>query len=103
MRVRPLCVRHEKVGEDGSNNLAFVVLYVDDLIIACNSFALLSTIKSVLNKHFEMSDLGELKFCLGMEIARDHDLETVCSAVECIAIDISQVRHARLQVCEDAA
>ena len=66
-----------KVGEDGSDNLVFVVIYVDDLIIACNSSALLSTIKNALNKRFEMSDLGELKYCLGMEIARDHDAGTV--------------------------
>ena len=66
-----------KVGKDGSDNLAFVVIYVDDLIIACNSLALLSTIKNALNKRFEMSDLGELKFCLGMEIDRNHDVGTV--------------------------
>lgn len=66
-----------KCTNNGQDNLAFVVLYVDDLIIACNSDALMSTIKTALSKRFEMSDLGELKFCLGMEIARDHKIGTL--------------------------
>ena len=73
-----------KCTNNSQDNLAFVVLYVDDLIIACNSNALMSTIKTALNKRFEMSDLGELKFCLGklkfclgMEIARDRKVGTL--------------------------
>ena len=66
-----------EVNKGVSDNLAFVVLYVDDLIIACNSAALLQTIKGALNKRFEMSDLGKLKFCLGMEIDRDHEAGTL--------------------------
>jgi hypothetical protein len=71
------CVYVMRKPDNGDDKMAFVVLYVDDLIIACSSDSMMSTIKNALSKRFEMSDIGELKFCLGMEIARDQENGTL--------------------------
>jgi histone deacetylase 1/2 len=51
----------------------FIVVYVDDLILVCNDQNKLLRIKEELNQKFEMKDLGELHFFLGMEVERNHD------------------------------
>ncbi|KAL2227396.1 UNVERIFIED_CONTAM: Retrovirus-related Pol polyprotein from transposon TNT 1-94 [Sesamum indicum] len=49
----------------------FLVLYVDDMLIASPSVHLISTLQRDLCKAFEMKDLGNAKQILGMNIARD--------------------------------
>jgi len=51
----------------------FIVVYVDDLILVCNDQNKLLQIKEELNQKFEMKDLGELHFFLGMEVERNRD------------------------------
>nr|GFA46938.1 hypothetical protein [Tanacetum cinerariifolium] len=49
----------------------YLLLYVDDMLIACKSKAEIGTTKSLLKREFDMKDLGEAKKILGMEIFRD--------------------------------
>ena len=50
----------------------FVVLlvYVDDVLIACNDKAEVDRFKVMLDDKFKLKDLGDLKYFLGLEVAR---------------------------------
>ena len=52
----------------------FVILavYVDDLIIMTKSEDQMMTIKEDLKRGFKMKDLGELHYCLGISVVKDH-------------------------------
>jgi hypothetical protein len=50
----------------------FIVVYVDDLILVCNNKDKFLQVKEELSRKFEMKDLGDLHFFLGMEVERDH-------------------------------
>jgi hypothetical protein len=45
-----------------------IILYVDDLIVTFNDLALLKKTKDNLAKNFEMVDLSEVWYCLGIQI-----------------------------------
>jgi hypothetical protein len=49
----------------------FLILYVDDILLASSDVSLLLETKRFLSSHFEMKDLGEVRFILGIEIHRD--------------------------------
>ncbi|KAL0540170.1 hypothetical protein IC582_024400 [Cucumis melo] len=46
----------------------FLVLYVDDILIASNVVDLLHDTKRFLKRNFEMKDLGDVSFVLGIEV-----------------------------------
>ncbi|KAJ7981311.1 Retrovirus-related Pol polyprotein from transposon TNT 1-94 [Quillaja saponaria] len=48
-----------------------LVLYVDDILLASSDVGLLHETKLMLSKTFDMKDLGEASFVLGIEIHRD--------------------------------
>ncbi|RDX82951.1 hypothetical protein CR513_36196, partial [Mucuna pruriens] len=49
----------------------FLVLYVDDILLASSDTCLLHETKRFLTNNFEMKDLGETSFVLGIQILRD--------------------------------
>lgn len=49
----------------------FLVLYVDDILLATNNLGLLLDVKKMLSENFDMKDLGEASYVLGIEIHRD--------------------------------
>ena len=49
----------------------FLVLYVDDILLAANNINLLVEIKQLLFSHFDMKDLRETSYVLGIQILRD--------------------------------
>jgi hypothetical protein len=46
----------------------FLILYVDDILLASSDVSLLLETKSFLSSNFDMKDLGEASFVLGIEI-----------------------------------
>ena len=49
----------------------FLVLYVDDILPATNDTGLLAETKQLLFSHFDMKDLGEASYVLGIQILHD--------------------------------
>ena len=64
------CVYLRKI-QDGS--YIYLLLYVDDMLIAAKSQVEIDRLKAQLSKEFEMKDLGEAKKLLGMESNRDKE------------------------------
>ncbi|GKB19078.1 retrotransposon protein, putative, ty1-copia subclass [Tanacetum coccineum] len=53
------------------SNVAFLFLYVDDILLMGNNVTKLQEVKSWLCKCFSMKDLGEAAYILGIKIIRD--------------------------------
>ena len=53
------------------SNVAFLILYVDDILLIGNDIDLLNSVKSYLNSKFSMKNLGEASYILGIKIYRD--------------------------------
>lgn len=53
------------------SKLIFFIRHVDDILLASSDLGLLSETKSFLTKNFEMKDMGEASFVIGIEIFRD--------------------------------
>ncbi|CAL8139429.1 unnamed protein product [Prunus armeniaca] len=62
------CVYFRKL-QDGT--FIYLLLYVDDMLIACKSKVEIERLKTQLSNEFEMKDLGEARKILGVEIERD--------------------------------
>jgi len=62
----------------------FVLVYVDDIIVASSSDEVAKTLLSDLQKDFALKDLGDLHYFLGMEVKRDKD-----------GLTLSQTRYAK--------
>ena len=56
-----------------NGNVLIVVLYVDDLIFTSNNNSLIGEFKEAMKNEFEMTDLGLLKYFLGIEVKQMHD------------------------------
>lgn len=52
------------------NVTMYLLLYVDDFIIASNDMGALNNVKEILKNEFKMRDLGELNYFLGIKIER---------------------------------
>jgi len=61
------CIYH-KVNK---SKIIFLVLYVDDILLATNDFRMLHEVKQFLSKNFDMKDMGETTYVIDIEIHRN--------------------------------
>ena len=62
------CIYHKFRG----SKYIFLVLYVDNMLLATNDLNLLRDTKKFLSNNFEMKNLGNASYVLGIQIYRDH-------------------------------
>ena len=53
--------------------MIYLILYVDDMLVACRYLFEVEKLKVLLSSEFDMKDLGEAKKILRMEILRDRE------------------------------
>lgn len=68
--VREPCLYTKKVGD----NILILLLYVDDILLACKNCNLIDKTVTLLSKEFEIVNLGFPTRFLGIEISLDYDL-----------------------------
>jgi hypothetical protein len=57
--------------------IIFLALYVHDLLIISKELWAMKKMKDLLSQKFEMKDLGEMEYCLGIEVRKDRMLKTI--------------------------
>ncbi|MCH87604.1 retrovirus-related Pol polyprotein from transposon TNT 1-94, partial [Trifolium medium] len=65
--VKPATIRTK------DTHMAYILLYVDDIILTTSSKALRQSIMSLLSSEFAMKDLGSLSYFLGIAVTRHTD------------------------------
>jgi len=55
------------------NELTILLVYVDDILLASTNRGRVKQIKENLARRFALRNLGQAKFCLGIEIQRVHN------------------------------
>ena len=59
---------YQKVNE---SKICFLVLYVDDILLATNDKSLFYEMKQFLSKNIDMKDMGEASYVIGIKIHRE--------------------------------
>ena len=73
MNIHRLYVKTEKGG-----NILIICLYVDDLIFTGNNEEMFEFFKKSMMKEFEMTDLGLMRYFLGVEVTQTTAGHFIC-------------------------
>jgi hypothetical protein len=57
--------------KESGSSVAFLILYVDDILLIGNNIPMLESVKTLLKNSFSMKDLGEAAYILSIRIYRD--------------------------------
>ena len=67
------CIYYRKNRED----MMFIGVYVDDLILVARNEKQLNQVKEKLSNKFDIKDLGELKYFLGMKVEQNKETRSI--------------------------
>ena len=65
---------HCVYSKSSRSKFVIMTLYFDDILIAGNNVEYLKDIKSWLSSNFEMKDMGDVVYILGVKISRDRSI-----------------------------
>ena len=60
-----------------SGKLVFFILCVDDILLATNNKGMMHGVKQFISKNFDMKDLGERSYVIGIKIHIDRSRDTL--------------------------
>ena len=80
------------------SRLIFLVLYVDDILLASNDMTFLLETKSFLLNNFEMEDVRDVSFVISFQIQRDSTHE-ILSLSQKVYIDKVLDRYSMKNCC----
>ncbi|XP_043694101.1 uncharacterized mitochondrial protein AtMg00810-like [Telopea speciosissima] len=63
-------VDHSLFRKTGPSGSSFVLVYVDDLLITGDDIIEITSLKQHLHRQFQIKDLGDLRYFLGVEVAK---------------------------------
>ena len=63
-------VDHSLYVHKSDKGIVVITIYVDDLIVGGDSLTQIENVKSLLKQKFDMKDLGDLRYFLGIEVIR---------------------------------
>lgn len=66
-------LRHHQSNQDSGASLILLLVYVDDIIVACPSQDIINQTTFQLQKKFKLKVLGSLKYFLGLEISQSKE------------------------------
>jgi len=90
------CIYVQRTTQSGDDSV-YLLLYVDDLLLACRLLSKLTAVKGQLSNLFSMKDMGEAQYILGLQISRNRADRTL-SLSQAQYID-TVIRRFRMEEC----
>jgi hypothetical protein len=71
-----------------SGTLSILAIYVNDITMACKSLEVINQDKEKLKQYYEMTDLGEIAWILGIHVTRDRRAGWIALSQEKYALEV---------------